>query len=167
MKAPAVYILASQCNGTLYIGVTSNLTQRIWQHREGLADGFTKQYKVKTLVWYEQHATMESAISKEKAMKKWNRTCKLNLIEKDNPLWNDLWPEILGTDSATSALTSATSPSTPPNPSFPSPPRHSRVGGNPAPRSQIPAYAGMTKIWENCYEAWLENKDYQRSNCKN
>lgn len=122
MKAPAVYILASQRNGTLYIGVTSNLTQRIWQHREGLADGFTKQYKVKTLVWYEQHATMESAISKEKAMKKWNRAWKLGLIEKNNPLWNDLWPEILGADSATSALTSATSPSTPPNPSFPSPP---------------------------------------------
>ena len=115
MKAPAVYILASQRNGTLYIGVTSNLTQRIWQHREGLADGFTKQYKVKTLVWYEQHATMESAISKEKAMKKWNRAWKLGLIEKNNPLWNDLWPEILGTDSATSAPTSATQ-------SFPSPP---------------------------------------------
>ena len=96
MKQPAVYILASQCNGTLYIGVTSNLIQRVWQHREGLAEGFTKQYGVKMLVWYEQHATMESAITKEKAMKKWLRKWKLVTIEKANSDWRDLWPEILG-----------------------------------------------------------------------
>jgi putative endonuclease len=80
MKQPAVYMLASQRNGTLYIGVTSDLIQRVWQHKEGLAEGFTKQHDVKILVWYEQHETMESAISKEKA----------------NPEWNDLWPEITG-----------------------------------------------------------------------
>ena len=96
MMAPAVYLLASQRNGTLYIGVTSNLIQRIWQHREGLAEGFTKKYEVKTLVWYEQHATMESAIAREKALKKWNRAWKLKLIEETNPQWRDLWPEING-----------------------------------------------------------------------
>ncbi|SDW07851.1 putative endonuclease [Nitrosomonas oligotropha] len=96
MMAPAVYLLASQRNGTLYIGVTSNLIQRIWQHREGLAEGFTKKYRVKTLVWYEQHATMESAIAREKALKKWNRAWKLKLIEETNPQWRDLWPEING-----------------------------------------------------------------------
>jgi len=94
LKNPAVYLLASQSNGTLYIGVTSDLVRRIWQHREGLIDGFTKQHQVKMLVWYEQHATMESAISKEKAMKKWRRQWKLSAIEKNNPGWNDLWDEI-------------------------------------------------------------------------
>ena len=96
MKAPAVYILASQRNGTLYIGVTSDLIKRIWQHREGVVEGFTEQYEVKTLVWYEQHETMESAISREKQLKKWNRDWKLRLIEKQNPQWRDLWPEITG-----------------------------------------------------------------------
>ena len=96
MKYPAVYMLASQRNGTLYIGVTSDLIKRVWQHREGFADGFTKQYGVKTLVWYEQYATMESAISREKAMKKWLRKWKLSTIEKSNPEWRDLWPEIIG-----------------------------------------------------------------------
>jgi putative endonuclease len=96
MKAPAVYILASQRNGTLYIGVTSNLTQRIWQHREGVVEGFTQQHAVKTLVWYEQHETMESAIKREKVLKKWNRDWKLRLIEARNPEWNDLWFEITG-----------------------------------------------------------------------
>ncbi len=96
MKSPTVYILASQRNGTLYIGVTSDLIKRIWQHREGLADGFTKKYGVKTLVWYEQHETMESAIQKEKAMKKWQRKWKLSAIEQRNPHWIDLWAEIVG-----------------------------------------------------------------------
>ena len=96
MKSPAVYILANQPNGTLYIGVTSDLIKRVWQHREGLADGFTKKYGVKILVWYEQHETMESAIGKEKAMKKWLRKWKLETIEKSNPRWLDLWPEIIG-----------------------------------------------------------------------
>ncbi|SRR3990167_6604219 len=96
MKAPAVYMLASERNGTLYIGVTSDLIKRVWQHKESLADGFTKKYGVKILVWYEQHETMESAISKEKAMKKWLRKWKLATIEKTNPDWHDLWPEIIG-----------------------------------------------------------------------
>ncbi len=103
VKHPAVYILANQRNGTLYIGVTSNLIQRVWQHREGLADGFSKQHGVKMLVWYEQHASMESAISREKAMKKWLRKWKLATIEKTNPYWHDLWPEIIAAapDTAT------------------------------------------------------------------
>ncbi len=84
-KAPAVYLLASARNGTLYAGVTSNLVQRIWQHREGVVEGFTHRYGVKTLVWYEQHETMQSAIAREKAIKKWNRAWKLALIEKANP----------------------------------------------------------------------------------
>lgn len=104
MKHPAVYILASERNGTLYIGVTSNLVQRIWQHREGLADGFTKQHGVKMLVWYEQHASMESAISREKAMKKWLRKWKLATIEKSNPYWHDLWPEITGATPPTATV---------------------------------------------------------------
>ena len=95
MKKPTVYILASQRNGTLYIGVTSDLIKRVWQHREGLADGFTQQHQVKMLVWYEQHATMESAISKEKVMKKWLRKWKLTTIEKNNPNWVDLWDKIV------------------------------------------------------------------------
>jgi len=96
VKQPAVYILASEHNGTLYIGVTSDLIKRVWQHKESLADGFTKKYGVKMLVWYEQHETMESAIGKEKAMKKWLRKWKLATIEKTNPDWHDLWPEIIG-----------------------------------------------------------------------
>ena len=96
MKAPAVYMLASERNGTLYIGITSDLIKRVWQHKESLADGFTKKYGVKILVWYEQHETMESAIAKEKAMKKWLRKWKLDTIEKSNPDWHDLWPEITG-----------------------------------------------------------------------
>jgi putative endonuclease len=89
-------VFVDQSGTLLYIGVTSNLIQRIWQHREGLAEGFTKKYRVKTLVWYEQHATMESAIAREKALKKWNRAWKLKLIEQTNPQWRDLWPEING-----------------------------------------------------------------------
>lgn len=96
MKNPCVYILASQRNGTLYIGVTSDLIKRIWEHREGMAEGFTKQYGVKILVWYEQHDTMETAISREKAMKKWRRDWKLKTIEEFNPNWLDLWPQING-----------------------------------------------------------------------
>ena len=100
MKAPAVYMLASKRNGTLYIGVTSDLIKRVWQHREGVLEGFTRKYAVKMLVWYEQHETMESAISKEKAMKKWLRKWKLTTIEQSNPDWLDLWPEITGTTNS-------------------------------------------------------------------
>jgi putative endonuclease len=95
MKQPCVYILASQRNGTLYTGVTSDLVQRIWQHKNGLVDGFTKKYAVHTLVWYEVHVTMESAITREKAIKEWQRTWKLRLIETMNPQWLDLYGEIV------------------------------------------------------------------------
>ena len=87
---PAVYILASRRNGTLYVGVTSNLAARIHQHREGLADGFTRKYAVKQLIWFEQHPTMESAITREKRIKKWNRAWKMEMIEATNPEWRDL-----------------------------------------------------------------------------
>lgn len=96
MKQPAVYILASEKNGTLYIGVTSNLIQRIGQHRLEMADGFTKRYGIKILVWYEVHETMASAILREKALKRWRRDWKLQLIEKSNQDWPDLWSDILG-----------------------------------------------------------------------
>lgn len=91
---PAVYILASKRNGTLYIGVTSDLRGRIWQHRAGVVRGFTKRYDVHTLVYYEIHAGMEEAITREKQLKKWNREWKIRLIEKQNPGWVDLYPAI-------------------------------------------------------------------------
>mgnify|MGYP000870881037 FL=1 len=94
MKLPCVYILASKRNGTLYVGVTSNLIQRVWQHRNDQVEGFTKRYKVHTLVWYEQHETMESAIAREKAIKEWQRAWKLELIEAANPGWQDLGPQL-------------------------------------------------------------------------
>ena len=87
-------MMASKRNGTIYVGVTSNLPQRAWQHREGVADGFTKRYGCKTLVWFEQHETMESAILREKQIKAGNRTKKLALIEADNPTWRDLFADI-------------------------------------------------------------------------
>ncbi len=89
-----VYLLASQTNGTLYVGVTSNLIQRIWQHREGLVDGFTKKYKVKILVWYEVHQNAEAGITREKQIKEWKRKWKLKLIADFNPTWRDLYEEI-------------------------------------------------------------------------
>ena len=89
-----VYFLASKRNGTLYIGVTSNLVQRIWQHKQGVFEGFTKRYHVHTLVWYEMHATMPAAIAREKAMKEWRRALKLKLIEEKNPTWKDLYDEL-------------------------------------------------------------------------
>jgi len=87
---PTVYLLASRHNGTLYLGVTSDLIGRIYKHRNELLPGFTKEYGVKLLVWFEIHATMESAIIREKRIKKWNRAWKLELIEADNPDWRDL-----------------------------------------------------------------------------
>ena len=95
MKQPCVYILASDKNGTLYTGVTSDLVKRISEHKNGPTEGFTKKYDVHTLVWYEQHETMKSAISREKAIKKWERAWKLELIEGSNPEWRDLYPEII------------------------------------------------------------------------
>ena len=88
--APTVYLLASRRNGTLYVGVTSNLTARIHQHRDGLLPGFTRDHGAKQLMWFEQHTTMEAAIQREKRIKKWNRAWKLRLIEAGNPEWRDL-----------------------------------------------------------------------------
>jgi putative endonuclease len=88
--SPTLYLLASRRNGTLYAGVTSNLVARIHQHREALVRGFTRDDGVKLLVWFEQHPTMKSAITREKRIKKWNRAWKLELIEADNPDWRDL-----------------------------------------------------------------------------
>ncbi|AXJ95375.1 MULTISPECIES: GIY-YIG nuclease family protein [unclassified Sphingomonas] len=89
-KQPCVYILASGRHGSLYIGVTSNLLARIYQHREGLIEGFTKRYDIKRLVWFEMASDMETAIRREKQLKKWNRDWKARLIEQSNPDWVDL-----------------------------------------------------------------------------
>ena len=94
MKQPAVYIMASKRNGTLYTGVTSNLVQRAWQHRNGLVEGFTKRYGCKLLVWFEQAETMEGAILREKQIKAGSRADKLALIEAMNPDWRDLFDDI-------------------------------------------------------------------------
>jgi putative endonuclease len=94
-KQPVVYMLASKRNGTLYIGVTSNLIKRIWEHKNNLIQGFTKQYNVHALVWYEMHENMESAILREKMLKEWKRIWKLELIESSNPDWNDLYNTIV------------------------------------------------------------------------
>ena len=96
MKQPAVYLLATGKRGTLYIGVTSNLVARTWQHREHIVEGFTKRYDVTNLVWYELHGTMEAAILREKQLKKWNREWKLRLVQEFNPEWRDLWDDIVG-----------------------------------------------------------------------
>ena len=92
---PVTYILASKINGVLYIGVTSNLSQRIEQHKDNAVAGFTNKYNVHLLVHYEMYDTMEQAILREKRLKKWRRQWKVNLIEKDNPCWNDLSSTII------------------------------------------------------------------------
>ncbi len=94
-KGGFVYIMASGRNGTLYIGVTSDLVKRVWQHREGVADGFSKRYDCKILVWFEQHGDIELAIRREKQMKEWQRKWKLRVIEEFNPGWNDLFESLL------------------------------------------------------------------------
>ena len=94
-KQPCVYILASRRNGTLYVGVTSDLVKRVWEHKNNLVEGFTERYGVHALVWFEQHEAMESAIAREKAIKEWRRTWKLQLIEERNPQWRDLYAEII------------------------------------------------------------------------
>jgi len=94
MKQPCVYILASKKNGTLYIGVTSNLIQRVWEHKNNVVKGFTKKYQVHDLVWYELHDNMYSAITREKKLKKWRRDWKIELIENENSDWLDLYGDI-------------------------------------------------------------------------
>ncbi len=94
-KQPAVYILASKRNGTLYIGVTSDLVKRIWEHKNKMVKGFTERYDVHQLVWYEMHESMESAIQREKRLKEWKRAWKMELIEKTNPDWQDQYQTII------------------------------------------------------------------------
>jgi len=95
MKCYYVYILASKRNGTLYIGLTNDLVRRIYEHKNNLIAGFTKKYNVHTLVYYEPHNDIESAIQREKQLKKWKRVWKINLIEKENPDWRDLYEDLL------------------------------------------------------------------------
>lgn len=95
MRQPCVYILASGWNGTLYVGVTSDLVKRIWEHKSDLVPSFTNKYRVHDLVWFEQHQSMESAILREKAIKEWKRAWKIELIETANPEWRDLYPGLL------------------------------------------------------------------------
>ena len=94
-RLPCVYILASGERGTLYVGVTSDLPGRIWQHKQDLIPSFSRRYGVHRLVWYEVHETMESAILREKRIKHWNRMWKIELIESTNPGWRDLHSDIL------------------------------------------------------------------------
>ena len=94
MKQYYVYILASKKNGTIYIGVTGNLLKRVDEHKNNIVQGFTQKYNVHALVYYEQYGDINSAIAREKQLKKWNRQWKINLIEKDNPDWNDLFEEV-------------------------------------------------------------------------
>jgi len=93
-KSSYVYILANEPYGTLYVGVTSDLIKRVWQHREGFLSGFTKRYGTKRLVWYEAHADIMQAITREKQIKKWRRDWKVNLIQGMNVEWRDLYDEI-------------------------------------------------------------------------
>ncbi len=95
VKLPCVYILASKPRGTLYVGVTSDLVKRVWQHKNDFTDGFTKKYQIHSLVWYESHNSMESAIGREKAIKEWKRQWKLELIEATNSVWGDLYNNLL------------------------------------------------------------------------
>ena len=95
MKLPCVYILASKRNGSLYTGVTSNLIKRVWQHKEKIVDGFTTQYSINLLVYFEMHDLMYSAITREKQIKAWKRAWKIRLIEDKNPFWVDLYKSIL------------------------------------------------------------------------
>jgi putative endonuclease len=93
-KSSYVYILASEAYGNLYVGVTSNLVKRVWEHQEGFVDGFTKKYAIKRLVWFEVHDSILAAITREKQIKKWNRDWKVNLIQSLNPQWRDLYADI-------------------------------------------------------------------------
>jgi putative endonuclease len=94
-KTYYVYIMASGRNGTLYIGVTSDLIRRVWEHREGMVPGFTKKYGVKTLVYFESYADVGLAIARETRLKKWKRRWKMELIEKSNPSWDDLFHSLM------------------------------------------------------------------------
>lgn len=103
-KQPAVYILASRPNGTLYTGMTGDLVRRVWEHRSGLVEGFTKRYRVHRLVYFEIHGHINEAIRREKQIKKWRRAWKIDLIEESNPRWRDLWPTIISGEEVDSRL---------------------------------------------------------------
>ena len=94
MKQSYVYILAGRKNGTLYVGVTSDLIKRIYEHKQNIIEGFTKKYRVHLLVYYEMHEDVREAIIREKRIKKWNRSWKLRLIEENNPEWRELYTEL-------------------------------------------------------------------------
>lgn len=94
MKQYFVYILAKERNGTFYVGITSDLRRRVYEHKNNLADGFTKKYSIHNLVYFEIHDDPENAIRREKRLKKWNRTWKMRIIEEMNPDWNDLYDDI-------------------------------------------------------------------------
>jgi putative endonuclease len=96
-KSGYVYLLTNKPHGVLYVGVTSDLVKRVYQHRAGLVEGFTKRYNLKRLVYYERHALVREAILREKRIKEWRRAWKVALIEKNNPDWRDLYPEIAST----------------------------------------------------------------------
>ena len=96
IEAAYVYILASQPYGTLYVGVTSDLVKRVWEHKSGLVEGFSRKYDVKRLVWYEQRASIVEAIAREKRIKRWHRDWKVNLVQAINPNWDDLYEKIVG-----------------------------------------------------------------------
>ncbi len=93
-KTPSVYLLTNKPHGTLYIGVTSDLPTRIWNHKQKLVEGFAKRHGLDRLVWYETHDTMDDAILREKRLKKWNRDWKVDLVRKTNPRWRDLYEEL-------------------------------------------------------------------------
>ena len=95
IKSPAIYVLASRRNGTLYTGVTANLSGRVWAHKQNLVAGFTQKYQVHTLVYYEMHVSMYAAIEREKQIKAGSRADKIGLIEAINPRWCDLYSELL------------------------------------------------------------------------
>jgi putative endonuclease len=95
LKQPSVYLLASGYHGTLYLSVTSDIVKRVWEHKNDFVEGFSKRYGVHSLVWYELHPTMVSAISREKAIKRWERAWKIRLIEKENLSWRDLYDGIV------------------------------------------------------------------------
>ena len=95
---PAIYIMANESNDILYIGVTQDLIKRVWQHKNDIFPGFTRKYHVHRLVYYEFHEAFESAIMRGKQLKKWNRRKKIELIEKENPRWDELWEEIYRND---------------------------------------------------------------------
>ena len=96
IEAAYVYMLASEPYGTLYVGVTSDLAKRVWEHKNGFVEGFTRKHGVKRLVWYEQHASVVEAIAREKRIKRWHRDWKVNLIQATNQNWDDLYEKIIG-----------------------------------------------------------------------